>query len=108
MPVWERALKEAVKGYPGWSVRGMKGRVLVEKRAPGGGPKQSVLLPEEITWSEQKWTKVIVWLNDLWVKTRGGQVHLRQALNDLIVSSDESATNTPPTGRTSKRLTESD
>ena len=89
MPVWERALKEAVKGYPGWSVRGMKGRVLVEKRAPGGGPKQSVLLPEEITWSEQTWTKVIVWLNDLWVKTKGGQVHLRPALNELIVSSDE-------------------
>ena len=66
MPVWERALKEAVKGYPGWSARGMKGRVLVERRPSGGGPKESVLLPEEIAWSEQQWTNVIMWLNNLW------------------------------------------
>ena len=89
MPVWERALKAAVKGYPGWSVRGMKGRVLVECRPSGSGPKQSVLLPEEITWSEQKWTDVIVWLNNLWGASKGGQVHLRPALNSLIVKSNE-------------------
>ena len=89
MPVWERALKEAVKGYPGWSARGMKGRVLVERRPSGGGPKESVLLPEEIAWSEQQWTNVIVWLNNLWAASQGGQIHLRPALNSLIVKSDE-------------------
>lgn len=89
MPVWERALKEAVKGYPGWSARGMKGRVLVERRPSGGGLKESVLLPEEIAWNEQNWTNVIVWLNNLWGATQGGQIHLRPALNSLIVSSDE-------------------
>ena len=89
MPVWERALKAAVKGYPGWSVRGIKGRVLVERRPSGSGPKQSVLLPEEITWSEQKWTDVIVWLNNLWGASKGGQIHLRPALNSLIVKSNE-------------------
>ena len=89
MPVWERALKEAVKGYPGWSARGMKGRVLVERRPSGGGPKESVLLPEEIAWSEQQWTNVIVWLNNLWAASQGGQIHLRPALNSLIVKSDQ-------------------
>lgn len=97
MPPWEQSLKRAgSNGKPGWSARGVNGRVMVEARVPGQ-PKQSVLLPPELTWSEADEQNVIVWIARLWEATEAGKVHLRAALDSLIVRSDQIGEQHAPT-----------
>ena len=97
MPPWEQSLKRAgSNGKPGWSARGVDGRVMVEARVPGQ-PKQSVLLPPELAWSEADEQNVIIWLAKLWEATEAGKVHLRPALDSLIVRSDQIGEQHAPT-----------
>lgn len=88
MPLWEQSLKTAAsQNREGWSVRGNRGRVLVELRR--GGINQSVMLPKELRWEEGHWREISRWIDDLYVESKGGEIGLKLALEKLVPKSNQ-------------------